>query len=68
MENFNYSRIRQSFFSSEKSPELKREDMSEQIDEFLNVHGMNGEELVYYNEVMVQEGSIHITAVFKRIV
>jgi hypothetical protein len=68
MEKFNYLRKRQSFFSGAKSSdtnELKRELISNQINAYLNNEGINGGEIIYYNETLIDEGTAHISVVFK---
>ena len=70
MANFNYTRIRESFFanSDAKTNEARRASISYQIDRFLDDEGENGGELIFYNETMVDEGTVHVTVVFKHII
>jgi hypothetical protein len=65
---FDYQRVRQTFTHQNPtySNQTKRNLVSEDIDSFLDLYGMDLWEVVFYNEVMIDEGTIHVTVLFKK--
>ena len=68
MAKFDYNRKRISFIAGSdfKTPDQKRGEISFKINEFLDSYGADDWELVYYNELLREEGTVHITTVFKK--
>lgn len=67
-QKFTYSRIRQSFYFASKGSienSIKRHKISEEINAFLNDEADNNGEVIYYDETLVDEGTVHVTVVFK---
>lgn len=70
MAKFDYNRIRKSFIANKdfNTPTSKREEISRNINELLDSYGADGWDLVFYNELLIEEGTVHLTAVFKKLV
>ena len=68
MAKFDYNRIRESFVAGSdfRTPSSKRLEISNNINQLLDSYGADGWELVFYNELLIEEGIVHLTAVFKK--
>lgn len=67
MSKFDYNRVRETFVApSTLSPPLKRSYISDKINDYLDSFGDDNWEMIHYTELLIDEGTVHLTAVFKK--